>query len=115
MFFSFCCFTFCLFFFFFQAEDGIRDAQESVGSEMCIRDRPRVVATMAFVMGTDLAGPGLTVAAALTAVACVMPAAEVVDSRIASWQVQVADTIADNASAGKGVLGGRITPVGAGD
>ena len=28
---------FCL--FFFQAEDGIRDAQESLGSEMCIRDR----------------------------------------------------------------------------
>ena len=25
-------------YFFFQAEDGIRDAQELVGSEMCIRD-----------------------------------------------------------------------------
>ena len=31
-----------MFFFFFQAEDGIRDAQESRGLEMCIRDR-RVV------------------------------------------------------------------------
>ena len=57
----------------------------------------------------------MTVADALTAVACVMPAVEVVDSRIASWQVQVADTIADNASAGKVVLGGRITPVDAVD
>ncbi len=27
------------FVFFFQAEDGIRDAQESRGLEMCIRDR----------------------------------------------------------------------------
>ncbi len=26
-------------FFFFQAEDGIRDVERSLGSEMCIRDR----------------------------------------------------------------------------
>ena len=30
---------FC-FFFFFQAEDGIRDLVRSLGSEMCIRDSP---------------------------------------------------------------------------
>ena len=73
--------------------------------------QPRAVATIAFVLATDLAGPGVTIADALTAVAGVLPAIEIVDSRIASWQVQVADTIADNASAGKVVLGGRITPV----
>ncbi len=28
-----------VFFFFFQAEDGIRDVERSRGSEMCIRDR----------------------------------------------------------------------------
>ena len=56
-------------------------------------------------------GPGVTIADALTAVAGVLPAIEVVDSRIADWRVQVADTVADNASAGKVVLGGRITPV----
>jgi 2-keto-4-pentenoate hydratase len=72
--------------------------------------QPRVVATIAFVLAADLAGPGVSVADALTAVAGVMPAIEIVDSRIASWQVQVADTVADNASAGKVVLGGRITP-----
>ena len=65
-------------------------------------------------MGTDLAGPGVTIADALTAIAGVMPAIEVVDSRIADWQVQVADTVADNASAARVVLGGRITPVGRG-
>ena len=70
---------------------------------------------MAFVLATDLAGPGVTIADALTAVAGVMPAVEIVDSRIAEWQVQVADTIADNASAGKVVVGGRITPVSAVD
>jgi 2-keto-4-pentenoate hydratase len=73
--------------------------------------QPRVVATMAFVMATDLAGPGLTVADALTAVAGVLPAIEVVDSRIADWRVRLPDTVADNASAGRVVLGGRLTPV----
>ena len=94
-------------------DDMFLDEGDDIPVELFVQ--PRVVATMAFVMGTDLAGPGLTVADALTAVACVMPAMEVVDSRIASWQVQVADTIADNASAGKVVLGGRITPVAAVD
>lgn len=77
--------------------------------------QPRVMATIGFVLATDLAGPGVTIADALTAVAGVMPAIEIVDSRIASWQVEVADTVADNASAGKVVLGGRITPVSAVD
>ncbi len=32
-------FDICIVFFFFQAEDGIRDVERSRGSEMCIRDR----------------------------------------------------------------------------
>jgi 2-keto-4-pentenoate hydratase len=83
------------------------------GQLICVEQllQPRVVATMAFVMATDLVGPGLTVADALTAVAGVLPAIEVVDSRIADWRVRLADTVADNASAGRVVLGGRLTPV----
>ncbi len=38
-------FVFCLFFFFFQAEDGIRDAQESRGLGMCIRDSVGIMAS----------------------------------------------------------------------
>ena len=75
--------------------------------------QPRVEAEMAFVMATDLAGPGVTIADALTAVAGVLPAIEVVDSRIADWRFRLVDTVADNASAGRVVLGGRITPVAA--
>lgn len=93
--------------------DMFLDEGEEVPVELFVQ--PRVMATMAFVLATDLAGPGVTIADALTAVAGVMPAVEVVDSRIAEWQVQVADTIADNASAGKVVVGGRITPVSAVD
>ncbi len=73
--------------------------------------QPRVMATLGFVMGADLAGPGITTADALGAVRGVVPAIEIVDSRIAEWRVQLADTVADNASSGKVVLGSRITPV----
>lgn len=73
--------------------------------------QPRVEAEMAFVMARDLVGPGVTVADALTAVAWVLPAIEVVDSRIADWRITLVDTIADNASCGRLVLGGALTPV----
>src|SRR3954447_21193146 len=90
-------------------DDMFLDEGDTIPIELFVQ--PRVVTTISFVMAADLAGPGVTIADALTAVAGVMPAIEVVDSRIAAWQVEVADTIADNASAGKVVLGGRITPV----
>ena len=73
--------------------------------------QPRVEAEMAFIMARDLAGPGATVADALTAVAGVLPAIEVVDSRIADWRIKLVDTVADNASCGRLVLGGTLTPV----
>ena len=70
--------------------------------------QPRVAAEIAFVMARDLAGPGVTTVDALTAVGGVLPAIEIVDSRIADWRVQLADTVADNASAGRVVLGSRV-------
>ena len=72
--------------------------------------QPRVEAEMAFVMARDLAGPGVTVADALTAVAGVLPAIEVVDSRIADWRITLVDTIADNASCGGSSSAARSPP-----
>jgi len=66
---------------------------------------------IAFVLGTDLTGPGVTVADALTAVAFALPALEIIDSRIADWRIGIADTIADNASSGGVVLGSRAVPL----
>ena len=71
--------------------------------------QPRVVAEIGFVLADDLSGPGITTADALTAVGGVLPAIEIVDSRIADWRVQLADTVADNASSGRVVLGSRVT------
>jgi 2-keto-4-pentenoate hydratase len=73
--------------------------------------QPRVEAEIAVVLADDLAGPGVTSAGALAAIGGVLPAIEVVDSRIKDWRIRIADTVADNASAARVVLGTRITPV----
>jgi 2-keto-4-pentenoate hydratase len=58
-----------------------------------------------------LSGPGLSVADVLAATRYVLPALEIIDSRIADWRITLVDTIADNASSGGLVLGGTPTPV----
>jgi 2-oxopent-4-enoate hydratase len=73
--------------------------------------QPRVEAELAFVMARDLAGPGISAALALDAIAGVLPAVEVVDSRVADWKIKLVDTVADNASSGLFVIGGRMRPV----
>jgi 2-keto-4-pentenoate hydratase len=70
--------------------------------------QPRVEAEMAFVMERDLTGPGVTAATALGAIAGVLPAVEIVDSRVADWRIKLVDTVADNASSGLLVLGGTL-------
>ncbi len=71
---------------------------------------PKVEAEIAFVMGDDLIGPGVDVSAALRAIEGVLPAIEIIDSRVADWKIGLVDTIADNASSARCVLGGRMLP-----
>jgi 2-keto-4-pentenoate hydratase len=66
---------------------------------------PRVEAEVAFVLGRDLDQPAATVADVLRATDFVLAAVEVVDSRIAGWDITITDTIADNGSSGAVVLG----------
>lgn len=67
--------------------------------------QPRVEGEVAFVLKADLIGPAITVEDVLAATDYVLPAIEVVDSRIENWQIKLADTIADNASCGLFILG----------
>ena len=73
--------------------------------------QPRVEAELAFVMERELRGPGVTTARALAAIAGALPAVEVVDSRVADWKIKLVDTVADNASSGMLVVGGRMRKV----
>ena len=80
----------------------------------CRRDAlllPKVEGEVAFVMRDRLAGPGVHVADVLRATAGVMPALEIVDTRIRDWKIKLIDTVADNASSARFVLGSRLLPV----
>ena len=68
---------------------------------------PRAEAEVAFVLKSDLMGPGVTAADVLRATDFVAPCFEIVDSRIQDWKIKIQDTVADNASCGVLVLGGR--------
>ena len=69
--------------------------------------QPRIEGEIAFYLGKDLDSPGITLAEVLSAIEYAVAAIEVVDSRIANWDIQITDTIADNASSGLYVLGSR--------
>jgi len=77
--------------------------------------QPRVEPETAFVLAKPLRGPGVTVADAIAAVGFVLPALELIDSRIRDWKIGLADTIADNASSGGVVLGSSPTALSAVD
>jgi 2-keto-4-pentenoate hydratase len=71
--------------------------------------QPRVEPEIGFVLGEPLSGPGVTVEDVADAVAWVVPALEIIDSRVRDWKISILDTIADNASSGGLVLGATTT------
>ena len=74
---------------------------------------PRVEVELAFVLGRPLAGPHATLFDVLDATDYVVPALEILDSRIEMEGRTIVDTIADNAAMGAMVVGGN--PVRAAD
>jgi 2-keto-4-pentenoate hydratase len=69
-----------------------------------------VEAEIAFVMASDLAGPGITPPVALRAVAGALPALELIDVRYSGKPIAT-DVIADGVFANAIVLGAPLTPV----
>jgi len=69
--------------------------------------QPRVEIEVAFVLGSPLPPRGCNAADVIRATEFVLPAIEIIDSRIADWKIGIVDTIADNASSAKVVLGGN--------
>jgi len=86
-------------------------------ADMCIADgepidtsrilQPKIEAEIALVIERELPHEKHTVADLIGATAYALPALEIVGSRIAGWDIRLADTIADNASSGLFVLGSR--------
>jgi 2-keto-4-pentenoate hydratase len=72
---------------------------------------PRIEVEVGFVLGATLPGEGCTEADVIAATEYVVPAIELIDSRIRNWDIKIGDTIADNASSAGYVLGEeRVRP-----
>ncbi len=78
---------------------------ESTAVDTAMFLQPRVEPEIAFILNRELHGPGVTIADAIRAIAWVVPAIELIDSRIRDWRIGFYDTVADNASSGAVVLG----------
>ena len=72
--------------------------------------QPRAEAEIGIILKRDLRGPGLTDLDVVDATGALVPTLEIVDSRIADWKITFADTVADNGSAARFVIGARRTP-----
>lgn len=93
----------------------------SLFAHLCTRDgqpvpmagllQPKVEAEVVLVLDKDLDVAEPTVEDVLDATDHLLPAVEIVDSRIADWDITLVDTVADNASCGRLVLGAEpISP-----
>jgi 2-keto-4-pentenoate hydratase len=80
----------------------------------CRRDtllQPKIEGELAFILKETLKGPGVTIADVYRATEYIVPAFEIVDSRIRDWKIKLEDTVADNASSARVLLGSRVTPI----
>lgn len=67
--------------------------------------QPRIEFEIAFVLKRDLTGPGVTMNDVIDATDYVVPALEIIDSRIKDWQIKFEDTVADNGSSAGAIIG----------
>jgi len=70
---------------------------------------PRLEGEIAFALKEDLRGPGVTLTEVIRCTEGVIPALEIIDSRVRDWKIKLPDTVADNASSARIVLGGKLT------
>lgn len=73
--------------------------------------QPRAEGEISFCLNKTLKGPGVTVADVYEATRYVVPSIEIVDSRIKDWKIKLQDTIADNGSSARLMVGSGMTPI----
>lgn len=67
--------------------------------------QPKAEAEIAFVLKNDLTEENIQMSDVIAAIDYALPAIEIVGSRIENWDIQITDTIADNASSSHFILG----------
>ncbi|MCP2319196.1 2-keto-4-pentenoate hydratase [Nocardia amikacinitolerans] len=93
-----------------QPDFGVLFADMDVRTPVADRPRllqPKIEAELAFVLSADLDTEEIDARSVRNAVDYAVAALEIVDSRIADWDITFGDTVADNASSGWFVLGER--------
>ena len=73
--------------------------------------QPKAECEIAFVMKEGIQGPGITSTDVICATDFVMPAIEIIDSRIRDWKIKIEDTVADNASSAFILVGTKALPL----
>jgi 2-oxo-3-hexenedioate decarboxylase len=96
--------------FGFLATDHVLDLGEPLDTSQHIN--PRCEPEIVFVMGRDLAGAHVSATEVLAATAGVAVGIEVLDSRYTDYRFTMADVVADNASAGRYVVGAPVPVAG---
>ena len=91
--------------FGFFTDHMLLDARQPIATSSFIA--PKVEPELAFRLKTDLPADA-TLEQVRSAIDEVYLAVEIIDSRVANWDIQLVDTVADNASCGAVVLGGAI-------
>ncbi|WP_426427595.1 2-keto-4-pentenoate hydratase [Staphylococcus equorum] len=84
-------------------DDMIHSESTAIDVEKYIA--PRVEFEIAFVLKEDIDGENVTVENVKEAIDYVLPAAEIIDSRIKDWKIKFEDTVADNGSSAGAVFG----------
>ncbi|MDA3129598.1 2-keto-4-pentenoate hydratase [Aliibacillus thermotolerans] len=77
--------------------------KEAISLEPFIQ--PKVEFEIGFVLKDKLQGPGVTTEDVIKATDYVVPAIEIIDSRIHDWKFKFEDTVADNGSSAGAILG----------
>jgi 2-keto-4-pentenoate hydratase len=72
---------------------------------------PKIESEIAFVLNKELKGPGVKVTDVIEATAGVIPSFEIIDSRFKDPKIKFEDTVSDNGSSARLVLGTNITDI----
>ncbi|MBV7503677.1 fumarylacetoacetate hydrolase family protein [Bacillus sp. sid0103] len=73
--------------------------------------QPKIEFEIAFVLKKELKGPGVTLNDVIEATDYIVPALEIIDSRIRDWQINFEDTVVDNGSSAGAIIGKKTAKI----